>query len=202
MAVRKRRVPRRYRSPAIGTKNGHGCYNTAKRDYNGIKSNKGGAPCSFPNLPLRVNHNDTKLNNIILDGAKWMVIDLDTVMKGYVMFDFGDMVRTFTSPAFEDEKDLSKTEFRFAHFEALTKGYLKPLNQALTETEKESLLDGAFYIIYEQVLRFLTDFLKANVYYKVAYPDHNLVRTRTQLKLLKSIIEKESELRTIIEKYT
>ena len=150
------------------------------------------------NLPLRVTHNDTKLNNIIFDGSNWLVIDLDTVMKGYVMFDFGDMVRTFTTPVAEDEKDLTKVIFRMDHFEALTKGYLEPLKDDLSKPEKESLLPGALYIIYEQTLRFLTDYLNGSIYYKTAYPEHNLVRARTQLKLLSYLLDNEKELKRIV----
>ena len=150
------------------------------------------------NLPLRVTHNDTKLNNIICDGSNWLVIDLDTVMKGYVMFDFGDMVRTFTSPADEDEQDLSKVVFRTEHFEALAGGYLDALKHDLNPQEKESLLPGALYIIYEQTLRFLTDYLNGSIYYKTNYPEHNLVRARTQLKLLNSLLVREKELARLI----
>lgn len=149
-------------------------------------------------LPARLNHNDTKLNNVIFSGKEVLVIDLDTIMQGNVMFDFGDMVRTFTSPAMEDEKDLSKVTFRIDYFEALTKGYLKLLKTDLSQPEKESLFSGALYIIYEQALRFLTDYLLGNVYYKVAYKQHNLVRTRTQLKLLKYILENRDRLQKII----
>lgn len=149
-------------------------------------------------LPVRINHNDTKLNNVLFKGEEVLVIDLDTVMPGNVMFDFGDMVRTFTSPALEDEKDISATKFRIEFFEALTKGYLEPLKTNLSELEKESLFAGALYIIYEQVLRFLTDYLLGNVYYKVAYSDHNLVRTRTQLKLLREILKNKLHLQKII----
>lgn len=155
----------------------------------------------IPQLPLRVTHNDTKLNNILFKDGSCMIIDLDTVMKGFVMFDYGDMVRTFTSPALEDERDLAATQFRIDHFEALTRGYLESLINELTDVEKETLLFGAFYIIYEQVLRFLTDFLKGNVYYKVAFPEHNLLRTRTQLKLLESIVTHKTELNSIISRY-
>jgi len=150
------------------------------------------------NLPLRVTHNDTKLNNIIFDGSNWLVIDLDTVMKGYVMFDFGDMVRTYTSPANEDEQDLKKVIFRTEHFESLTRGYLDVLKQELNKQEKESLLPGALYIIYEQALRFLTDYLLGGVYYKTNYPEHNLVRARTQLKLLSYLLDNEKELTRIV----
>jgi len=156
------------------------------------------ASMAVSRLPARLNHNDTKLNNVLFKGEEVLVIDLDTVMPGNVMFDFGDMVRTFTSPVMEDEQDISKTTFRIEFFEALSKGYLESLKTSLTRYEKESLFTGALYIIYEQTLRFLTDFLRGNVYYKVAYNNHNLVRARTQLKLLKLIVEDRVRLQQII----
>lgn len=153
-------------------------------------------------LTPRVNHNDTKLNNILFKDGNCLVIDLDTVMKGYVMFDYGDMVRSFTSPVLEDDQDIRKTKLRIDHFEALTKGYLEVLKEELTDIEKDSLIIGALYIIYEQVIRFLNDYLRDNIYYKTSYPEHNLVRTRTQLKLLKNIVEERSRLEKIIHLYT
>lgn len=152
-------------------------------------------------LPIRLTHNDTKLNNIIFDGTNWLVIDLDTVMKGFVMWDFGDMIRTFTSPAAEDEKDLDQVLFRLDHFEAIAKAYLGVLQKSLTQPEKESLLGGVYYILYEQSLRFLTDFLQDNKYYKVSYPDHNLVRAKTQLKLLNSTLQKKSALKEMLHRF-
>ncbi len=151
-------------------------------------------------MPEKVTHNDTKLDNILFsaDGNTY-VIDLDTVMPSTVLFDYGDMVRTFTSPAAEDEKDISKVSLRVEHFEALTKGYLDGLQGDLQDIEKENLLLGAKTIIYEQVLRFLTDYLQNNPYYKVKYPEHNLVRTRTQIKILDSILRKNEELARIID---
>lgn len=149
-------------------------------------------------LPKRITHNDTKINNMLFTEGQVLVIDLDTVMPGFIMHDYGDMVRTFTSPATEDEPDLDKVIFREEHFEALTKGYLEPLKDNLTGVEKKSLLTGAKNIIYEQGLRFLTDYLNGNIYYKTAYPGHNLIRTRTQFKLLESIVENEKKLNDMI----
>jgi len=140
-------------------------------------------------LPQRVTHNDTKLDNMLFSGDGVLVIDLDTVMPSTVLFDYGDMVRSFTSPALEDEPDESKTTFRIDHFEALTKGYIEGIGGTLKPIEKNSLLLGARAIIYEQTLRFLTDFLLGNPYYKVKYPEHNLVRTKTQIKILSAIEE-------------
>ncbi len=147
---------------------------------------------------VRITHNDTKINNILFSGDQILVIDLDTVMAGVIMHDYGDMVRTFSSPAAEDEPNLKKVVFRMEHFKALTKGYLEPLKDNLSDKEKKSLLTGAKSIIYEQSLRFLTDFLNGDIYYKTAYPEHNLVRTRTQFKLLESIIKNERKLNEII----
>jgi Ser/Thr protein kinase RdoA (MazF antagonist) len=149
-------------------------------------------------LLRRLSHYDTKLNNVIFHEGYPYVIDLDTVMPGTVLFDFGDMVRTFTSPAAEDEMDIDKTVFRLDHFKALTKGYLAILSSTLTVIEKQNLLLGAKAIIYEQVLRFLADYLNGNIYYKTAYPEHNLVRCRTQLKLLEEIVKNEGHAIQII----
>lgn len=155
----------------------------------------------IPHLPLRVTHSDTKLDNILFtENGRVLIIDLDTIMPGYIMYDFGDMVRTFTSPAREDEPDISKSRMRVGHFEALTKGYLEPLKGVLSQPEKQYLLPGAKAIIYEQTLRFLSDFLLGNIYYKTAYPEHNLVRARTQIRLLEDILCQEDKLLEIIER--
>jgi N-acetylhexosamine 1-kinase len=151
-----------------------------------------------PSLPVRITHNDTKISNILFHGENYTVIDLDTVMRGLVMYDFGDMVRTFTSPAKEDEPEVSRTRFRQEHFEALTRGYLGELKKDLTGAEVESLLPGALFILFEQALRFFTDFLGGNKYYRVKYPGHNLVRTRTQLKLLSEILDQRATLESFI----
>lgn len=151
-------------------------------------------------LPVRITHNDTKLENILFAAnGQVLIIDPDTIMPGSVIYDFGDMVRTFTSPAGEDEKDLNLTTFRVGFFEALTRGYLESLQDKLSEPEKQYLLLGAKAILYEQALRFLNDFLLGNVYYKVNYPEHNLIRTRTQIKLLKEILQRETQLQTLID---
>ncbi len=149
-------------------------------------------------LPLRVTHNDTKLDNMLFAGDNVLVIDLDTVMPSTVLFDYGDMVRSFTSPAVEDEPDESKTTFRTEHFEALTKGYLSGVHGTLEPVEKNNLLLGARAIIYEQTLRFLTDYLLGNPYYKVKYPEHNLIRTKTQVKILAAIEEEKNKLQQFV----
>ena len=146
-------------------------------------------------LPERVTHNDTKLNNVMLDdrtGEGLCVIDLDTVMPGLVAHDFGDMVRTMTCPAAEDEQDLSLVEMHFPLFEAVLRGYLAGARDFLTAEERESLIAGAKVIVFEQGVRFLADFLAGDTYYKVSRPGQNLDRCRTQFKLLESI-ERQDE---------
>lgn len=148
--------------------------------------------------PDRITHNDTKLNNVIFSGNSSFVIDLDTVMPGKLMLDFGDMVRSFTSPVGEDEPDIEKTRMRTDHFMAIVEGYFGVLKRETSEIERNSLIPGAKYIIYEQSIRFLSDFLQGNIYYKTSFPEHNLVRACTQLKLLHSLIEQETDLAKMI----
>jgi hypothetical protein len=152
-------------------------------------------------IPIRVTHNDTKINNVLLDKntlKEIAVVDLDTIMPGTVLFDFGDMVRTFTSPAEEDEKDLSKVELRLEIFEAIASGYLSELKDFLTDTEINSLVFGGKIMTFMIGLRFLTDFLQGDIYFKIARPYHNLDRCRTQFKLLTEIEKKEDALQEII----
>jgi phosphotransferase family enzyme len=148
-------------------------------------------------LPERVTHNDTKLNNVMLDqqtGEGICVIDLDTVMPGLAAYDFGDMVRTMTCPTAEDEQDLARVEMRFALFEAVLRGYLAGAGDFLTRAERESLIAGAKVIVFEQGIRFLADHLAGDTYYKVSRAGQNLDRCRTQFKLLESIEGQESEM--------
>ena len=146
-------------------------------------------------LPERVTHNDTKLNNVMLDDASGegiCVIDLDTVMPGLALYDFGDMVRTTTSPTKEDERDLSRVGMQFPMFEALARGYLSTAAGFLTPAEKTLLPVAGKVITFEIGLRFLTDFLSGDTYFKVHREGHNLDRCRTQFKLVESI-EQQSE---------
>jgi len=145
-------------------------------------------------LPERITHNDTKFNNVMLDdvtGEGICVVDLDTVMPGLVLHDFGDMVRTTTSPAEEDERDLSKVTMQFWMFEALLRGYLSTAGEFLTREEKELLVVASKVIVFEQGIRFLTDHLNGDTYYKVHREGHNLDRCRTQFTLLESIENQE-----------
>ncbi len=141
-------------------------------------------------LPERVTHNDTKLNNVLLDNITQeglCVIDLDTVMPGSVLYDFGDLVRTSTSPVAEDETDLSRVHLQLPMFEALVRGYLSTAGGFLTKREKSLLPFAGKLITFEIGLRFLTDWLEGDVYFKIKRPAHNLDRLRTQFKLVASI---------------
>lgn len=140
-------------------------------------------------LPLRITHNDTKFNNVLLDNNDQVqcVIDLDTVMPGYVAYDFGDAIRTIINSAAEDEADLSKIVLNVPLFEAFTAGYLSEAKEFLNETEVESLIHGVHLLPYMQAVRFLTDYIDGDTYYKIAYPEHNLVRTKAQLKLVQEL---------------
>ena len=154
------------------------------------------------NLPERVTHNDTKFSNVLLDdvtGEGICVVDLDTVMPGLALYDFGDMVRTTTSPAMEDERDLSKVTMQFAMFEALVRGYLQAAGGFLTKAEKQHLAFSGKLITFEQGIRFLTDYLAGDTYYKVQREGQNLDRCRTQFKLIKSIEEQEDKMERLLE---
>jgi len=154
------------------------------------------------NLPERVTHNDTKLNNVMLDdttGEGICVIDLDTVMPGIALYDFGDMVRTTTSPAKEDERDLSKVAMQFPMFEALARGYLASASSFLTKAEKSFLAFSGKLITFEIGIRFLRDYLIGDSYFKVHRKAHNLDRCRAQFKLVESIAQQEEKMAELIE---
>jgi thiamine kinase-like enzyme len=152
-------------------------------------------------IPERITHNDTKINNVMLaDDGTNVVIDLDTTMPGSALYDFGDMVRTSTAAAAEDEKDLSKVYSKKEYFEALVKGYLSQA-KFLTETEKSLLAFSGRLITLTIGIRFLTDYLAGDTYFRTAYEDHNLVRCRTQLKMVESMEEQAEEYEAIVRKY-
>ncbi|PTT00944.1 desulfatase [Pedobacter sp. HMWF019] len=138
-------------------------------------------------LPRRVIHNDTKFNNVLLDlnGNAQCVIDLDTVMAGYVAYDFGDAIRTIVNTAPEDEIELSRIQLNLDLFNAYTKGYMESAASFLNEWELRSLIKGVLLMPYMQAVRFLTDYLNGDKYYKISSAEHNLQRTRAQLQLLK-----------------
>ena len=155
-------------------------------------------------LPLRVTHNDTKLSNILLDKDTKegiCVIDLDTIMPGLSLYDFGDAIRTGATFAKEDEEDLSKVYVDLELFEAFTKGFLEGAGNSLTEKEISMMPYGAKIITLEQGMRFLTDYLDGDLYYKTNYKEHNLIRTKTQIKLVKDMESKWDEINNIISKY-
>jgi Phosphotransferase enzyme family len=153
------------------------------------------------NLPERVTHNDTKLNNVMFDDATSegiCVIDLDTVMPGLAVYDFGDMVRTATSPVKEDELDLSKVMMQFPMFEALARGYLESSASFLTGPEKNNLVTAGKLITFEIGIRFLADFLAGDSYFKVHRENHNLDRCRTQFKLVEEIERQEDRMNQFV----
>lgn len=152
-------------------------------------------------LPKRVTHNDTKLSNILFDNADNVlcVIDLDTVMSNTVLADYGDAIRSFANTAAEDEPDMEKVSLDKTLFEAYTRGYLKETADMLNDTEQEWLAFGPLYITFEQTLRFLMDYIDGDIYYKTGYPSHNLVRARSQNKLLESMEENYGYMEKTVE---
>ena len=155
-------------------------------------------------LPLRVTHNDTKLNNILFDNVSdkgICIIDLDTVMPGLSLYDFGDSIRFGANTAAEDEKDVSKVSLSLELYEAYVKGYLSSAKDALTDLEKELLPFGAKIMTYECGIRFLMDYLNGDVYFHTEYPEHNLVRARTQFALVADMEKKMDKMLEITKKY-
>lgn len=154
-------------------------------------------------LPLRVTHNDTKLNNVMIDDKTHKglcVIDLDTVMPGYVMNDFGDSIRFGASSAPEDERDLDRVFCRLDLFQAYTEGFLQACAGRLTPTETRLLSDGALIMTYECGMRFLTDYLQGDTYFRIHRPDQNLDRARCQFRLLEDMERRLPKMREIVEK--
>ncbi len=154
-------------------------------------------------LPLRVTHNDTKLNNILFDiqtGDPAVVIDLDTVMPGYSVTDFGDSIRFGANTAAEDEADLSKVSLDLSLFECYARGFLKGCGGQLTEGELALLPEGAIMMTLECGMRFLTDYLEGDVYFRVHRPNHNLDRCRNQFALVADMEKKLPEMRSIVER--
>lgn len=154
-------------------------------------------------FPSRIAHNDAKINNVILDEHTHQgicVVDLDTVMPGFSVYDFADLVRTAATYAAEDERDLSKVKIEKSLFAALVGGFAKEARSFLTRAEREHLTFAGKLITFEQCVRFLTDYLMGDVYYKIGRAGHNLDRCRTQMQLVKSIVEQEVSLNEIVEK--
>lgn len=152
-------------------------------------------------IPLRVTHNDTKLNNVLIDAATdkgLCVIDLDTVMPGSVLYDFGDAIRFGACTTAEDEPDTTKIHVDLTLFEQFTRGFIKGVGGSLTDTEYELLADGALLMTYELCLRFLGDYLNGDIYFKLNYPEHNLVRARAQIALLRDMERKLDDMKRIV----
>ena len=155
-------------------------------------------------LPLRVTHNDTKLNNILFDAASGepvCIIDLDTIMPGYSVNDFGDSIRFGATTALEDEADLSKVNFDISLYELYVKGFIEGAKGGLTEGELELLPIGAMMMTFECGTRFLTDYLNGDTYFKVSREGHNLDRARNQFKLVSDMEARLDEMRAIVKKY-
>ena len=153
-------------------------------------------------IPERITHNDTKFNNVMLDwetGRALCVVDLDTVMPGLVHYDFGDMVRTTTSPTMEDEEDLAKVSMQMPMFESLARGYVEATRSILTPAEKQYLAFAGRLITYVIGIRFLTDHLRGDTYFRVHRPNHNLDRCRTQFKLVESIMAQEPAMQRFVD---
>ena len=157
-------------------------------------------------IPLRVTHNDTKLSNILFDkdtDKYSALIDLDTIMPGSIVYDFGEGIRTGITTAPEDEEDLSKIRIDMKRFEAFTKGFLSEMKGTITKEEKELLTTGAWMMTYENSIRFLADYLNGDTYFAVNkdIPDHNLIRTKAQFEIVRQIEENENIMKGMIEQY-
>jgi Ser/Thr protein kinase RdoA (MazF antagonist) len=153
-----------------------------------------------PSFKKRVTHHDTKISNVLFDSHNkgLCVIDLDTVMPGYFISDIGDMMRTYLSPAGEEETDFSKIDIREDYFEAIVNGYLSEMQDELTETEKDYFIYAGKFMIYMQALRFMADYLNNDIYYGAKYEEHNLNRAINQITLLNKLAEKELKLKEIV----
>jgi Ser/Thr protein kinase RdoA (MazF antagonist) len=154
-------------------------------------------------IPERITHNDTKFNNVMLDtktGEAMCVVDLDTVMPGCALYDFGDMVRSTTSPTLEDERDLSKVKMQMPMFKKLAEGYWSTAGEFLNAVEKSHIAFSGKLITFELGLRFLTDYLSGDAYFRIHRPGHNLDRCRTQFKLVESIERQEAVMQKFVDK--
>jgi hypothetical protein len=182
---------------------------SARREIDFCMSHKPLAPAivdllASGRIPERIAHNDTKINNVMIDnrtGRGVCVIDLDTVMSGCALYDFGDMARTMPRTTPEDEQDLSKVTVDLAMFEALTRGYMEGARSFLTPAEIENLVIAGEVITFTIGIRFLTDYLLGDVYFKTHRPGHNLDRARVQFKMVASMEEQADTLNAVVRKY-
>ena len=154
-------------------------------------------------IKTRVSHHDTKCSNVLFDENNHglCVIDLDTVMPGYFISDVGDIMRTYLSPANEEEKDFSKIEIRIDYFKAIAEGYLGVMKEELNEIEIQYFVYAGKFLMYMQAIRFLTDHLNNDIYYGAKYEDHNYIRAKNQSVLLQKYLEKEEILNSIVNNY-
>ena len=155
-------------------------------------------------IKTRVTHHDTKCSNVLFDENNHglCVIDLDTVMPGYFISDVGDIMRTYLSPASEEEKDFSKIEIRVDYFKAIAEGYLSEMKDELNETEIQYFVYAGKFLIYMQAIRFLADHLNNDIYYGAKYEGHNYIRAKNQSVLLQKYMEKEELLSSIVMEYS
>lgn len=170
------------------------------KSYSGIM-NKLTSMIETGELPIRVTHNDTKLNNVMFDKDSKQcvcVIDLDTVMPGLALFDFGDSIRFGASSAVEDEADLDKVYCKLDYFKAYAEGFLSEAGEAFNQAEKDNLAFASLLMTLECGMRFLTDYINGDTYFKTDYPEHNLVRARNQIKLVEDMDSKMDEMEEII----
>ena len=155
-------------------------------------------------LPLRVTHNDTKLNNVAIDittGQALSVLDLDTVMPGAVAHDFGDSIRNIASTCTEEDPNIDNVHFDLNKYRAFCKGFLREVKDTLTDFEKQTLNLGAFTMTIELVVRFLTDYIQGDTYFKTRYPGQNLDRARNQMKLVTEMLEKKDQMDEILKEF-
>ena len=155
------------------------------------------------NIPIRITHNDTKFNNVMIEdktGEGICVYDLETVMPGLALYDFGDMVRTTVSQSAEDEVDLSKVEMKIDRFEAVLRGYMSEASDFLNDSEKQNLILSGKMMTLMVGTRFLTDFLNGDTYFKIHRENHNLDRCRTQTRIVELIMNEEDQLDSLLEK--
>jgi hypothetical protein len=153
-------------------------------------------------LPVRTTHNDTKFNNILFDGQNRAIciVDLDTVMPGTVLYDFGDAIRTGANSAEEDESDLDRVDLDLGLFEAYTRGFLEAAGSILIPAERSNLAFSARFMTYIIGLRFLTDHLEGDIYYRIQFSGHNLQRARVQFRLLEKMEGKKNEMEGMVRK--
>lgn len=156
-------------------------------------------------IPLRVTHNDTKLNNILMNpdtGESVCIIDLDTIMPGSLLYDFGDSIRFGANTALEDETDLSKVNFSMDMYKAYTKGFMSEMGEFMTDMEKELVPFSCILMTYEVGIRFLADYLIGDTYFKTTHETHNLERARNQFKLIKDMEGKLDPMKEVVKEYS